>query len=159
EYQPLVEYHMKPPDTIKVLSVGELTRAVKGLLEEAYQSVWVSGEISNLARPNSGHLYLTLKDSEAQLRTVIFRMTASRIGFDLRDGLEVSARGRISVYAPRGDYQLIVDELQPKGVGAAELALRQLKEKLHKLGYFAPERKRPLPRVPKRVALVTSPSG
>jgi exodeoxyribonuclease VII large subunit len=147
------------PEGVKILSVTELTQAVKGVLEEGFPSVWVTGEISNLARPQSGHLYLTLKDSGAQLRAVIWRSSAVRLRFDPRDGLEVIARGRLTVYAPRGDYQLSIEELQPKGLGALELALRQLKEKLFKLGYFAPERKKPVPAYPRRVALVTSPSG
>lgn len=147
------------PEGVKVLSVSELTRAVKGMMEDAFPSVWVSGEISNLARPASGHVYLTLKDEAAQLRAVIWRSIALRLRFDPHDGLDVIARGRLTVYPPRGEYQLTVEELHPKGLGAAELALRQLKEKLLLLGYFAPERKRPLPRFPRRVALVTSPTG
>jgi exodeoxyribonuclease VII large subunit len=147
------------PDDTKVLSISELTQQVKGLMEDAFPSVWVAGEVSNLARPSSGHIYLCLKDAQAQLRTVIYRGVALRLRCDLRDGMEVIARGRLSVYMPRGDYQFLVEELQPKGLGALELALRQLKEKLLRLGYFAPERKRPLPRFPARVALVTSPSG
>ncbi|HLN32620.1 MAG TPA: exodeoxyribonuclease VII large subunit [Gemmataceae bacterium] len=147
------------PQDVKVLSIGELTRAIKGLIEEGFASVWATGEVGNLARPSSGHIYLTLKDSEAQLRAVLWRNVAMRLRFELREGLEVIVRGRMSVYAPRGEYQLVVEELQPKGVGAQELALRQLKEKLFRLGYFAPERKKPLPRFPRRIALVTSPSG
>jgi exodeoxyribonuclease VII large subunit len=147
------------PDGVKILSVSEVTQAIKGVLEEGFPSVWVAGEISNLARPQSGHLYLTLKDSGAQLRAAIWRGIALRLRFDPRDGLEVIVRGRLSVYPPRGDYQLVIEELQPKGLGALELALRQLKEKLFRLGYFAPERKKRLPRYPRRVALVTSPSG
>jgi exodeoxyribonuclease VII large subunit len=147
------------PDDVKVLSIGELTRSIKGVLEEGFASVWVSGEVSNLARPQSGHLYLTLKDSEAQLRAVIWRGVALRLRYDPQDGMEVIARGRLSVYPPRGDYQLVIEELQPKGVGAAELALRQLREKLFRLGYFDPLRKRRLPAFPRRVAVVTSPTG
>src|SRR5205085_10105513 len=103
--------------------------------------------------------YLTLKDAGAQLRAVIWRGVALRLRFDLHDGMEVIVCGRLSVYAPRGEYQLIIEQLQPKGIGELELALRQLREKLFKLGYFAPERKKPLPPFPRRVALVTSPSG
>jgi exodeoxyribonuclease VII large subunit len=147
------------PDGVKVLSVSELTQEVKGLLEDGFPSVWVAGEVSNLARPSSGHLYMTLKDGQAQLRAVMWRGVALRLRFDLRDGQEVIVRGRLSVYPPRGEYQLVIEELQPKGIGAQELALRQLKEKLFRLGYFTPERKKPLPRFPARVALVTSPSG
>jgi len=146
-------------DNVKILSVAELTRHVKSLLEDGFPQVWVAGELSNLSRPSSGHIYLTLKDAEAQLRAVIWRSAASRIRFEVREGLQVIARGRLTVYLPRGDYQLQIEELHPKGIGAVELALRQLKEKLQKLGYFAPERKKPLPRFPRRVALVTSPSG
>jgi exodeoxyribonuclease VII large subunit len=147
------------PRNVKVLSIGELTRAIKGLIEEGFSSVWVGGEVTNLARPSSGHIYLTLKDAEAQMRAVVWRSVTLRLRFDIREGMEVIVRGRMSVYAPRGEYQLSVEELHPKGLGAQELALRQLKEKLFRLGYFAPERKKPLPRFPRRVALVTSPSG
>jgi exodeoxyribonuclease VII large subunit len=150
---------MTLPLGIKVLSVGELTRDVKMLMEEAFPAVWVSGEVSNVSRPSSGHIYLTLKDNEAQIRAVLWRSSARGVRFQLQDGLAVIARGRISVYAARGEYQLVIDHLQPKGMGALELALRQLREKLLALGYFAPERKKTLPRFPKRVALITSPSG
>jgi exodeoxyribonuclease VII large subunit len=147
------------PDDVKILSIGELTRTIKGVLEEGFASVWVSGEVSNLARPQSGHLYLTLKDREAQLRAVIWRGIALRLRYDPQDGMEVIARGRLTVYPPRGEYQLVIEELQPKGIGAAELALRQLREKLFRLGYFDPLRKKRLPAFPRRVALVTSPTG
>jgi exodeoxyribonuclease VII large subunit len=147
------------PEGVKILSIGELTRALKGVIEDGFPSVWVAGEVSNLSRPSSGHIYLTLKDAEAQLRTVVWRSVALRLRYDLREGQEVIARGRLSVYPVRGEYQLVVEELHPKGLGAAELALRQLKEKLFRQGYFAQERKKPLPRFPRRVALVTSPSG
>jgi exodeoxyribonuclease VII large subunit len=147
------------PDGVKVLSVSELTQGVRALLEEGFPSVWVSGEVSNLARPASGHQYFSLKDSQSQLRSVIWRGVALRLRFDLKDGMEVIARGRLTVYAPRGEYQLVVEEIQPKGIGALELALRQLREKLFALGYFDPRRKKPLPRFPRRVALVTSPTG
>lgn len=147
------------PDGVKILSVSELTQEVKGLLEDGFPSVWVSGEVSNLARPTSGHLYLTLKDGGAQLRAVIWRGVGLRLRFDPRDGIEVIARGRLTVYPSRGDYQLVIEELHPKGVGGQELALRQLREKLFELGYFARERKKPLPRFPRRIALVTSPTG
>src|SRR3954471_23951325 len=96
-----------PPDDVKVLSVSELTREVKFLMEEAFPAVWVAGEVSNVARPSSGHLYLTLKDGESQVRTVIWRGVALRMRFDLQDGMEVIAFGRLSVYPPRGEYQLV----------------------------------------------------
>jgi exodeoxyribonuclease VII large subunit len=147
------------PDGVKVFTVGELTREVKGIVEDGFPVVWVAGEVSNLSRPTSGHIYLTLKDAQSQLGAVVWRTTAARVRFELKEGMDVVARGRLSVYVPRGQYQLLVDELHPKGIGALELALRQLKEKLARLGYFVPERKKPLPRIPRRVALVTSPSG
>src|SRR5438034_10534560 len=112
------------PEGVKILSVSELTAEVKGLLEDAFPSVWVTGEVSNLARPSSGHVYLTLKDASSQLRGVMWRGMALRLRFDLHDGMEVIARGRISVYQPRGEYQLLIEELHPKGMGALELALR-----------------------------------
>jgi exodeoxyribonuclease VII large subunit len=148
-----------PPDGVKVLSISELTAEVKRLLEDGFPVVWVAGEVSNLSRPSSGHVYLTLKDAAAQLRTVMYRGVALRLKFDLRDGLEVIARGRLSLYVPRGEYQLLVEELQPKGIGPLELAFQQLKEKLFRLGYFDRKRKKPLPPFPRRVALVTSPTG
>jgi exodeoxyribonuclease VII large subunit len=143
----------------QVLSVGELTAQIKDALEAAFPVVWVAGEISDLARPQSGHCYLTLKDSEAQLPAVIWRSTASRVRFDLHDGLEVICRGHLEVYAPRGRYQLIIEAIEPRGIGALELALRQLHEKLAKEGLFDPARKRPLPRLPRRIAVVTSPTA
>jgi exodeoxyribonuclease VII large subunit len=147
------------PDGVKVLSVSELTQEVRALLEEGFSSVWVAGEVSNLARPSSGHLYLSLKDAQAQLRAVLWRGIALRLRFDLADGMEVIARGRLTVYPPRGEYQLVIEEIQPRGIGALELALRQLREKLFMRGYFDPAHKKPLPAVPARVALVTSPTG
>ena len=146
-------------DDERVLTVSELTAAVKELLEASFPSVWVGGEVSDFARPRSGHCYLTLKDDQAQLRAVIWRSTAARVRFDLHDGLEVICRGRVEVYAPRGTYQLIVEQIQPKGIGALELALRQLREKLAREGLFDPARKRPLPRFMRRIAVVTSPTG
>jgi exodeoxyribonuclease VII large subunit len=150
---------VNPQPAAKILSVTELTQQVKFLLEEGFPSLCVGGEISGLARPASGHIYLTLKDAAAQLACVIYRSAAGKIPFELSNGMEVLTRGKITVYPPRGSYQFIIDDIQPKGLGAAELALRQLKEKLQKLGYFAPERKRPLPAFPGRIAVVTSPSG
>ncbi len=148
------------PEPEAILSVTAVTNQIKGALEEAFPSVWVAGEISGFrGKHASGHLYFSLKDSYAQLPAVIWRSTAVRMKFQPKDGLEVIARGRIAVYAPHGKYQLEIERLEPKGIGAAELALRQLKEKLLGRGYFDPRRKKPLPRFPKRVALVTSPTG
>jgi len=148
-----------PPASPPVLTVTELTAQVQAILEHAFAVAWVEGEISSFKRHSSGHLYFNLKDQGACIRSVCWRSTAQRLNFPIADGMQVVIRGRLSVYAQRGDYQLYVDALQPKGGGAQELALRLLKEKLAKLGYFAAERKKPLPRFPRRIALVTSPTG
>jgi len=147
------------PPARDVVSVSALTAQLRALIEDSYPSVWVAGEVSNYTKASSGHMYLTLKDARAQLRAVLFRGVNVRMRFEPKDGLEVFARGRLTVYEPRGDYQFQIEELEPKGVGAAELALRQLKDKLLAKGYFDPRRKRPLPRFPTRVALVASAAG
>lgn len=143
----------------QVLSVSELTRQIKDCLEGNFPLVAVRGEISNCVFAGSGHVYLTLKDDDAQLRAVMWRMKASRLKFDLHDGLEVVAVGSIDVYPARGSYQLVVEEVMPHGLGPLELAFRQLHDRLAAEGLFAPERKRPLPRFPRRIALVTSPDS
>lgn len=143
----------------QTLTVTQLTAQIKGVVEGAFPSVWVTGEISNFSRPQSGHCYLTLKDDAAQIRAVVWRSTAAKIKFDLTDGLEVLCRGHLDVYAPRGSYQLVIDQVQPKGVGPLELALRKLREKLAKEGLFDPQRKQRLPAFPRRIAFVTSPTG
>jgi exodeoxyribonuclease VII large subunit len=142
-----------------VLSVGQLTAEIKDVLESSFASVWVSGEISNLSRPQSGHCYLTLKDESAQLRAVLWRTAAARVRFDLDDGLEVICQGHVDLYAPRGSYQLVIEQILPKGMGALELALRKLRQRLAAEGLFEAERKRPLPRFPREIAIVTSPTG
>jgi exodeoxyribonuclease VII large subunit len=129
------------------------------VVEECFPRVWVAGEVSNCTRAGSGHIYFTLKDDQAQLKAVIWRSAAQRLRFDLRDGQDVIASGPIEVYPPRGQYQLVADKLIPQGVGALELALRQLQQKLSADGLFDPDRKRPLPRFPRKVALITSPTG
>jgi exodeoxyribonuclease VII large subunit len=148
-----------PPPGVKVLTVGELTRAIRQQLEETFANVWIEGEVSNLARPSSGHQYLTLKDDTAPLKAVLYRGVGLRMKFDLVDGMRVVARGRLMIYEPRGEYQFAIEEIQPKGVGPLELAFRQLKEKLSLKGYFDPRRKKPLPRIPRRLVLVTSSTG
>ncbi len=145
--------------TEPVLSVSQLTLFLKELVEAAFPSVWVAGEISNFSRPQSGHCYLTLKDDQAQIKGVIWRTAAGRLRFEPHDGLEVICRGHIDLYAPRGQYQLVIEEIQPRGIGALELALRKLREKLAAEGLFDPARKRPLPSFPRRIAFVTSPTG
>ena len=138
---------------------ASLTAEIKDVLESSFASVWVSGEISNLSRPQSGHCYLTLKDESAQLRAVLWRTAASRVRFDLDDGLEVICQGHLDLYAPRGSYQLVIEQILPKGMGALELALRKLRQRLAAEGLFEAERKRPLPRFPREIAIVTSPTG
>lgn len=142
-----------------VLTISQLTAQLKSVVEECFPMVWVAGEVSNFSRPQSGHCYLTLKDDNAQLRAVVWRTTASRLKCDLHDGMDVICRGRLDVYPPRGSYQLVIDQIQPQGIGALELALRKLREKLDKEGLFAPERKKQLPRFPRRIGIVTSPTG
>ena len=143
----------------KVQTVSELTGEIKDLIEGNLPEVWVSGEVSSCLRANSGHIYFTLKDAGAQLSAVVWRNTASRFRFDLHDGLQVVVNGSVEVYAPRGSYQVIVRQLIPQGIGALELAFRQMHAKLEAEGLFNPARKRQIPRFPKRIALVTSPTG
>jgi exodeoxyribonuclease VII large subunit len=150
---------MTPTSQPPVLTVSQLTAALRGVVEERFARVWVAGEVSNCTRAGSGHIYFTLKDDDAQLKAVMWRSAAQRLRFELRDGLNVVASGPIEVYPPRGQYQLAADRLEPQGIGALELALRQLQQKLAAEGLFAPERKRPLPRFPRRIALVTSTQG
>ncbi len=143
----------------RIYTVAELTAAIKNLLEEEFFDVWVAGEISGTRQAASGHYYFTLKDAEAQIQCACWRSYARTLRFKPEDGVAVLARGRIDVYAPRGQYQLIVEALEPQGLGALQLAFEQLKKKLEAEGLFAQERKRPLPRFPQRVGIVTSPSG
>ncbi|MBM3968823.1 MAG: exodeoxyribonuclease VII large subunit [Planctomycetes bacterium] len=142
-----------------VQTVSELTGEIKDLIEGNLPEVWVRGEVSNCLKANSGHVYFTLKDEGAQIAAVMWRNTAARIRFDMHDGLQVVVNGGVEVYKPRGSYQVIVRQLIPQGVGALELAFRQMHAKLEAEGLFNPARKRPIPRFPKRIALVTSPSG
>src|SRR6478672_1102619 len=141
------------------LSVSELTNAIRGALEARFQSVWVEGEISNFKAHSSGHWYFTIKDEAAQLRAKCFRSTNTRIRFRPHDGLHVRARGKLSVFAPRGDYELVVESLDPIGAGALRIAFEQLRDRLQAEGLFAKELKRPLPVFPRRVGIVTSPTG
>jgi len=143
----------------KIYTVTEVTQLVKRELESAFPQLWVEGEISNFSRAHSGHLYFTLKDETSQLRTVMWRSNAARVPFELKNGLQVICRGPINVYAPRGEYQLIVELMEPKGKGALQLAFEQLKEKLKKEGLFDPRHKKKLPLLPKKVGIVTSPRG
>ena len=143
----------------EVLTVTELTRQVQDILEATFDQLWVEGEISNLRRPASGHLYFTLKDEESQVRAVLFRPVARGLRFDLEDGMHILCRARMNVYRPRGEYQLVLDYAEPRGVGALQIAFEQLKAKLQAEGLFDPVHKKPLPFLPARIGVVTSPSG
>ncbi len=143
----------------KIYSVTELSREIKGMLEGKFPDVWVTGEVSNFRAAGSGHLYFTLKDASAQLRAVCFRNQARYLKFKPQDGISVIARGRLSVYEARGEYQLYIEYLEPAGLGALQLAFEQLKAKLAAEGLFDPARKKPLLVLPRTVGIVTSPSG
>jgi len=143
----------------RIFTVSELNAAIRAVLDAEFQEVWVSGEISGLKLAASGHYYFTLKEREAQVRCVAFRSSHRYWKFKPQDGLAVLARGRIDVYEARGEYQLLIELLEPQGLGALQLAFEQLKKKLAAEGLFAPERKRPLPRFPRRIGIVTSPRG
>jgi exodeoxyribonuclease VII large subunit len=143
----------------QVYSVSQITELVKTALEVAFPKVWVEGEISNYKRHTSGHVYFTLKDEKSSIRAVLFRSEARKVGFDLKDGLQIVCRGRISVYDVRGEYQLYADLLEPKGKGVLQLAFEQLRDKLKAEGLFDPQRKKTLPLRPRTIGVVTSPTG
>ncbi|WP_036989579.1 exodeoxyribonuclease VII large subunit [Pseudomonas vranovensis] len=143
----------------EVLTVSQLNGRARVLLEDVFRNVWVEGEISNLARPASGHVYFTLKDSGAQVRCALFRQNAARVRQALRDGLAVKVRGKVSLFEGRGDYQLILDTVEPAGDGALRLAFEALKEKLGAEGLFSSENKVALPAHPQRIGIVSSPTG
>ncbi len=143
----------------KFFTVSEISREIRTSLEHKFSNISVLGEISNVRKPGSGHVYLTLKDKNSQLQAVVFRNTASRTKFELKDGMEVISFGSITVYEPRGQYQLIINKIEPKGIGALQLAFQQLKEKLEKEGLFEFAHKKTLPFIPQKIAIVTSPTG
>jgi len=143
----------------RVLTVSELTTRLRGVIEKEIGEVWVTGEVTNLRAQSSGHVYFTLKDAAAQLSCVLFRSEAARHREFMEDGRKLLLQGMLTVYEPRGQYQLIVRAVEPQGLGALQLAFEQLKRRLQAEGLFAQERKRPLPRYPQRIGLVTSPSG
>ena len=145
--------------TRQVLSVTELTRKIKRLLEQQVGENWVVGEVTNLRLQSSGHIYFTLKDADAQLSCVLFRGEAGVDRSLLQDGRKVTLRGVVTVYEPRGQYQLRVTKVELQGIGALQAAFEKLKQKLNAEGLFAPERKRPLPRYPQRIGVVSSPTG
>jgi exodeoxyribonuclease VII large subunit len=147
------------PRERKIYTVSELTSGIRGLLENAYNEIWVEGEISNCKVWNSGHMYFTLKDNAAQIKGVMFRTSLRYLRFKPGDGLRVVARGQLSVYEPKGEYQLACEHMEPQGLGALQLAFEQLKKQLHAEGLFDAARKRALPALPRRIGIVTSADG
>src|SRR5450432_4500052 len=143
----------------RIFTVSELNAAIRAVLDEEFRDVWVSGEISGIKLAASGHYYFTLKERDSQVKCVAFRSAHRYWKFKPQDGLAVLARGLIDVYEARGEYQLLVEMLEPQGLGELQLALEKLKKKLAAEGLFAAERKRPLPRFPRRIGIVTSPRG
>src|SRR3990172_6029899 len=148
-----------PVTARRVLTVTELTVKVRDLLETEFFEVWVEGELSNCRLWNTGHLYFTLKDGAAQIHGVVFKSALRYLKFKPADGLRVVARGRVSVYEPKGEYQLVCEHLEPQGLGALQLAFEQLKKRLQVEGLFDAARKRPLPALPRKIGVVTSLDG
>src|SRR2546427_12681279 len=146
-----------PPRTL--YTVSALTALLRVHIESAFSDIWLEGELSNLRIPTSGHAYFTLKDAASQIRAVLFRSVGRSLRFALQDGLQLVCRGRVTVYEPTADYQVIVEYAEPKGVGALQLAFEQLKVRLAAEGLFDQARKRPLPFLPRRIGVVTSPTG
>ena len=143
----------------KIFSVSEITRGIKNLLEENYSSLWISGEISNFKAHSSGHYYFSLKDENSQINAVMFKGSNRLFKFRLEDGLQVIVNGRVTVYEPRGSYQIVVEYIEPQGLGVLQLAFEQLKKKLETEGLFDESRKKALPLLPKKIGIVTSPTG
>jgi exodeoxyribonuclease VII large subunit len=152
-----LQFNLQP--TRRVLTVSELTGKIRDLLAKNFTDIWVEGEISNCREAQSGHIYFTLKDDRAQVRCVFFKQQQRGIKFRPEDGLQMTVRGSISVYETRGEYQIYVENLEPVGLGALQLAFEQLKKRLEAEGLFAAERKKPLPLLPSRIGLITSPRG
>jgi exodeoxyribonuclease VII large subunit len=148
-----------PRERRRVYTVSELNGHIRLVLEEAFVEIWVEGELSNCRVWNTGHMYFTLKDDAAQIKGVIFRSSLRRLRFTPEDGLHVVARARVSVYDPKGEYQIICEHLEPEGLGALQLAFDQLKQRLAKEGLFDARRKRPLPALPRKIGVVTSLDG
>ena len=142
-----------------IYTVSELTRKIKAILEQNFPFIWISGEISNFRMPSSGHFYFTLKDETSQIQTVMFRGQNQNLKFVPEDGTSVTGLGRVSVFEPRGSYQVILEYLEPKGVGALQVAFEQLKKKLDDEGLFDEQYKKPLPFLPEKIGLITSPTG
>lgn len=142
-----------------IYTVSELTKYIRVIIEDSFPAVWVEGEISNLVLHTSGHIYFSLRDPNASIKCAFFRRANEKLKFKLKDGMKVMAFGSASVYEPRGDYQLIVEALEPKGIGALQLQFQQLKERLQKEGLFNEQHKVPIPFLPTRIGIVTSPTG
>jgi len=142
-----------------ILTVSELTQEIKDILEDRFPDIWVEGEISNLRIPPSGHIYFTLKDDFSQVRAVFFKTKARTLRFLPEDGLHVICRGRVSLYEKRGEYQLVLEEIEPKGIGALQLAFLQLKERLEREGLFDIKHKKSIPMIPQTIGIITSPTG
>jgi exodeoxyribonuclease VII large subunit len=143
----------------KIYAISELNGAARRLLEENFHAIWVSGEISNLAKPSSGHFYFSLKDGQAQVRCAMFRQHNLGLRFTPKEGMQVLVRANVSLYEGRGDFQLIVSQMEPAGDGALQQAFEALKQRLGQAGLFKPEHKKPLPRLPKTIGVITSPTG
>jgi len=155
----MTQLPLSPAPDRDVFSVSRLNREAKALLEGSFPLLWVEGELSNLSRPASGHLYFTLKDAQAQVRCALFRGSQRHVSVTPKDGMQVLVRARVSLYEGRGDYQLIVESLEEAGEGALRRAYEQLRNRLAQEGLFDGARKKPLPRLPKRIGIITSPSG
>jgi exodeoxyribonuclease VII large subunit len=155
---PEIVMEVSPAHT-KIYSVTELNTEIKTILEQQFPFVWISGEISNFSIPASGHFYFSLKDRSAQISAVMFRGQNRRLKFDLENGMSITGLGRISVYEPRGTYQIIFEHIEPKGVGALQLAFEQLKNRLDSEGLFDDRLKKPLPFLPEKIHVITSPTG
>src|SRR6476646_7074518 len=143
----------------RIFSVSELTAAIRGVLETGFGEIWVEGELSNCRTWNTGHMYFTLKDGDAQVKAVMFRSAVRYLKFKPEDGMHVIVRGQLSVYEPKGEYQIVCEHLEPRGLGALQMAVEQLKKKLQAEGLFDAARKRPLPALPRTIGIVTSLDG
>src|SRR5271155_621409 len=159
DHAPMSQLTFNLQPTRRALTVSELTARIRDLLGRSFADLWVEGEISNCREAQSGHIYFTLKDDRAQVRCVFFKQQQRGIKFRPEDGLHVTVRGAISVYESRGEYQIYVESLDPVGRGALQLAFEQLKKRLEAEGLFSAERKKPLPMLPSRIGLITSPRG
>lgn len=143
----------------QAVSVSELNHQLKAVVEGTFPLLWVAGEVSDVAKPRSGHIYFTLKDDDSQIRAVLWRSVASRLRFEIENGQSLLCYGGLEIYTVRGTYQIVVRKAQPQGVGALQIAYEKLKARLHAEGLFSADRKQPLPRHPKRIGVITSPSG